>query len=148
MHGGPVDVEVNETHQLFYLQLIREIHELEGLCEHKIWREGALEEQVKELEQRLQEAQSSSHRDVTASRASTNAGPCMLCHGAHDLEDCPSYRGDTSMTDGEGSPGPSQNGDSPLFSKSTNVIQLGKSNLGREHVFCENCAVSRGTAVD
>jgi hypothetical protein len=68
----------------------------------------------------------------------------MLCHGAHDLEDCPSYRGDTSLTDGEGSPGPSQNGDSPLFSKSTNVIQLGKSNLGREHVFCENCAVSLG----
>lgn len=106
---------------------------------NKIWREEELEQQVAALEKQSKNDNKAAIAETPRQASSVS---CVLCDGAHDMDDCPRYRGDTSMTDGENSPGPSQNGDSPLFSKSTNVLQLGKSNLAREHVFCDNCAVS------
>jgi hypothetical protein len=104
-----------------------------------MWREEDLEAQVAALERQIKNDKAA----TAASGRRANTAVCALCDGPHDIEDCQKFRGDTSMTDGESSPGPSQNGDSPLFSKSTNVLQLGKSNLAREQVFCDNCIVSR-----
>jgi hypothetical protein len=104
-----------------------------------MWKEEDLEAHIKDLEERIKRAEATTSKGPA--RPSTSAaGPCEVCGGPYDFDQCPTCNG-LDGNDSQTSPGSFQNGDSPLFSKSTNVLPLTKSSLAKEQMFCENCQV-------